>query len=141
MLGEDSDEGTEKSIKLAEALGTDAGISIQRFTIYLPDRDRYGNEIPDRDAWKLEAMQLLSEINGGATAFPPVEGAWLNDTEAEPELIWETTVMIYSFIKPDSFLDNLPRLREFLHRFGRETNQGEVAFEFAGRFYRIRRFD
>jgi len=40
-----------------------------------------------------------------------------------------------------SFLQNLPRLREFLHRMGRETNQGEVAFEFAGRFYRIRMFD
>jgi len=24
---------------------------------------------------------------------------------------------------------------------GRETNQGEVAFEFDGRFYRIRQFD
>jgi hypothetical protein len=35
----------------------------------------------------------------------------------------------------------LPRLREFLHRMGRETNQGEIAFEFDGRFYRIRTFD
>jgi hypothetical protein len=29
----------------------------------------------------------------------------------------------------------------FLHRMGRETNQGEIAFEFDGRFYRIRNFD
>jgi len=36
---------------------------------------------------------------------------------------------------------SLPRLREFLHRMGRETNQGEIAFEFDGRFYRIRNFD
>lgn len=30
---------------------------------------------------------------------------------------------------------------EFLHRMRRETNQGEIAFEFNGRFYRIRNFD
>jgi hypothetical protein len=35
----------------------------------------------------------------------------------------------------------LPELRSFLHRMGRETRQGEVAFEFDGRFYRIRGFD
>jgi hypothetical protein len=50
-------------------------------------------------------------------------------------------VVIYSHVRPESFLQNLPRLREFLHRMGRETNQGEVAFEFDGRFYRIRTFD
>jgi len=32
-------------------------------------------------------------------------------------------------------------LREFLHRFGRETNQGEVVFEFDGEFFRIREYD
>jgi hypothetical protein len=80
----------------------------------------------------------LSEINGGATAMPPVEGGWLND---QGEIIWENPVLVYSFIRPDPFLSSLPRLREFLHRMGRETNQGEIAFEFDGRFYRIRNFD
>jgi hypothetical protein len=48
---------------------------------------------------------------------------------------------LYSFIRPAKFIPNLPRIREFLHRMGRETNQGEVAFEFDGRFYQIREFD
>ena len=34
-----------------------------------------------------------------------------------------------------------PASGEILHRMGRETNQGEIAFEFDGRFYRIRDFD
>jgi hypothetical protein len=38
------------------------------------------------------------------------------------------------------FVAGLPRLREFLHRLGRETNQGEIGFEFDGCFYRIRNF-
>jgi hypothetical protein len=51
-------------------------------------------------------------------------------------------VVVYSFVsRPDEFLRHLPRLRAFLHRMGRETNQGEVAFEFDDRFYRIRQFD
>jgi hypothetical protein len=70
--------------------------------------------------------------------MPPVEGGWLND---QGEIICESPVIVYSFIRPDQFLSNLPRLREFLHRLGRETNQGEIVFEFGGRFYRIRTFD
>jgi hypothetical protein len=51
-------------------------------------------------------------------------------------------VIVYSFVpRPEQLTKNLPRLRAFLHRMGRETNQGEIAFEFDNRFYRIRRFD
>jgi len=70
--------------------------------------------------------------------MPPVEGGWQND---EGDIIWENPVIVYSFIRPDAFLASLPRIREFLHRMGRETNQGEIAVEFDRRFYRIRAFD
>jgi hypothetical protein len=70
--------------------------------------------------------------------MPPVEGGWQND---EGEVIWENPVVVYSFIRPDEFLASLSRIREFLHRMGRETNQGEIAVEFDRRFYRIRAFD
>jgi hypothetical protein len=33
------------------------------------------------------------------------------------------------------------QLRAFLHRLGRETRQGEIAFEFDGQFFRITTFD
>jgi hypothetical protein len=123
---------------LGAALGADAGISSQCFTVYVPNKDRDGKEIGNQRKWVLEAIRLLSEINGGATAMPPVEGSWEND---QGEIIWENPVIVYSFIRPDQFLSSLPRIREFLHRLGRETNQGEIAFEFDGRFYRIRNFD
>lgn len=48
---------------------------------------------------------------------------------------------MYTYIIPDKFEKNLNSLREFLHRFGRETNQGEVVFEFDGEFFRIREYD
>lgn len=86
----------------------------------------------------LEAIRLLSEINGGATAMPPVEGGWLND---EKQIIWENPVVVYSFIRVERFIESIPRLRDFLHTLGRETDQGEIAFEFDNKFFRIRSFD
>jgi hypothetical protein len=127
-----------QEVDLASALGSDGGVSAQCFTAYIPNKDRHGQEIGNQRKWVLEAIRLLSEVNGGATAMPPVEGGWLND---QGEIIWENPVLVYSFIRPEPFVQGLPRLREFLHRMGRETNQGEVAFEFDGRFYRIRSFD
>jgi hypothetical protein len=50
----------------------------------------------------------------------------------DKNVLWEKTTIIYTYIVPHRFEKNLKSLREFLHRFGRETNQGEVVFEFAG---------
>jgi hypothetical protein len=127
----------EVELDLAEALGA-ADSSSQCFSVYVPNKDCKGEEIGNQRKWVLEAIRLLSEINGGATAMPPVEGGWLSD---QKEIVWENPVVVYSFVRPDEFIANLPWIREFLHRMGRETNQGEVAVEFDGRFYRIRKFD
>lgn len=134
-----SSDPTQDKIELdlAAAFGV-VDSSSQCFSIYVPNKDRHGEEIGNQRKWVLEAMKLLSEINGGATAMPPVEGGWLSD---EDMIIWENPVVVYSFIRPDEFVANIQRLREFLHRMGRETKQGEIAFEFDGRFYRIRNFD
>jgi hypothetical protein len=123
---------------IAEALGAVAGVATQCFTIYVPNKDKQDAEFGTQRQWVLEAIRLLSEINGGATAIP-VEGGWLSD---DGKLILEEPVVVYSFItKSDAFLTNLPRIRDFLHRLGRETNQGEVVIELDARFYRIRQFD
>src|SRR5437870_254779 len=108
---------------ITAALGADAGVSNQCLSVYIPNKDQTGVEIGNQRKWVLEAIRLLSEINGGATAMPPVEGAWLND---DGQIIWENPVVVYSFVRPDVFVANLPRIREFLHRMGRETNQGEI---------------
>jgi hypothetical protein len=137
-MGTESPHPTDVPVNLADALGADAGVATQCFTVYVPNKDKNDQEIGTQRRWVLDAIRLLSEVNGGATAIP-VEGGWLND---EGRIILEDPVIVYSFItQPDRFLNHLPRLRAFLHRMGRETNQGEVAFEFDGRFYRIRQFD
>jgi len=113
--------------------------STQCFSVYIPNKDKNGIELGNQRSWVLEAIRLLSELNGGATAMPPVEGAWLNNDLKQ--IVWENPMVVYSYIRPVSFQTNLLRVREFLHRLGRETNQGEVAVELDGRFYLIREFD
>jgi hypothetical protein len=128
----------EQPVNLAEALGAGEDAAVQCFTVYIPNKDKNDQEIGTQRRWVLDAIQLLSEINGGATAIP-VEGGWINE---EGKIILEHPVIVYSFVThPDDFIRHLPRLRAFLHQMGRETNQGEVAFEFDDRFYRVRQFD
>lgn len=99
-------------MNLVDALGVDGGISVQSLTLYIPNKDRTGREIGDQRRWVLQAALLLARIGGGVTIMPPAEGGWLS-----------------------------PEGMTFLHALGRETNQGEVAFEFDGRFYRLTTFD
>jgi hypothetical protein len=86
--------------------------------------------------WVLEAAELLAEIGGGFTILPPVGGGWINDIG---DIIWEQPVLVYTFIKPGPFLNAVPRLKEFLRRLGRETDQGEVVVDFDGRLDRNHR--
>jgi len=131
-----SDE--EIALDLAELLGATEA-SVQQLTLYIPDKDKDGNQQKDLNKWIYEAQEVLTAIGGGTTSMPPADGTWLNPDSNET--IREETKMIFTYIEPDRFEANLARLREFLHRFGRETNQGEVAFEFDGAFYRIKEFD
>lgn len=130
--------GEDVEVDIAAALGANATNSVQRLTLYVPNKDREGNEIGTQRKWVLEAASILAELGGGFTILPPVEGGWV---DPEGTTIWEEPVLVYTYIIPERFLAALPRLREFLHRLGRETMQGEVAFEFDGLFYRIIEFD
>lgn len=71
--------------------------------------------------------------------MPPADGAWLNpETDKRTR---EKVVLVYTFVDPDCFEQQLPSLRRFLHRLGRETNQGEVVCEFEGQLFKIRDYD
>ncbi|MGD1075585.1 MAG: hypothetical protein ABR903_05850 [Thermodesulfovibrionales bacterium] len=126
-------------VKLAKLLGASEEPSVQVLTLYIPDKDRDGKRIKSLNRWIKEAQKVLTAIGGGSTSMPPADGTWLNPEGSE--IIFENTTILYTYIDPDSFEENAGILREFLHRFGRETNQGEVVFEFDGKFYRIRKYD
>ncbi len=124
---------------LAKLLGALEEPAVQVLTLYIPDKDRDGKRIKNLNRWIKEAQKVLTTIGGGSTSMPPADGTWLNPESND--IILENTTIMYTYIDPDSFEANADMLREFLHRFGRETNQGEVVFEFDGKFYRIRKYD
>ena len=123
---------------LGKELGATEEPAAQRLTLYIPNKDRDGAMIDEHEKWITEAQGLLTEIGGGATAFPPVEGTWRKPDGSD---LWEQTRIIYTYVDPDRLAANMPRLRGFLHRFGRQTNQGKVVFEFDGWFWSIDRYD
>lgn len=98
-----------------------------------------GRQVKNLKSWIKKAQEVLTIIGRGSTAMPPADGTWLNPEN--DKIIWEKTTILYTYIDPDSFEENVGLLRDFLHMFGWKTNQGEVVFEFNGRFFRIRKYD
>jgi hypothetical protein len=123
----------ENEINIAEAFGANDSRT-QRFSVYIPNKDQNGKPV-QQERWVNEALTLLSEICGGATAMPPVRGAWLNpDSQI---LIFEEPVLVYSFIEPEAFARRLGEIVALVQKIGIETNQGQMAIEFDGALYLI----
>jgi hypothetical protein len=123
---------------LVKELGAEEEPLGERLTLYIPDKDCNGDVVANHQKWVREGQELLTDIGDGATCFPPVTGTL---RKPDGEDLWEQTTMIYSFIDPVKFRANMARLRNFLHRFGRETKQGKVVFELSDLFWRIDKFD
>ncbi|MFY9226903.1 MAG: hypothetical protein WAQ98_29785 [Blastocatellia bacterium] len=129
----------ELAIDINKAIGATASqISSQLLRLYIPNKDRNSKEFGTQRKWVLEAANLLAEIGGGCTIMPPVEGIWLDENKVA---VWENPVIIYTYVNVEKFVEKLPELRKFLHSLGRETNQGEIVFEFDGQFFRIVEYD
>ena len=125
-------------IDLGDAVGAAEYGSIQRLTLYIPSRERDGAAFHP-SPWIGDALLLLVRIGGGATAMPPVVGAWLDPDR--DTLVREKAVLACTFIDTDRFEAMLPERRRVLHRPGRETRQGEVVCEFDRVLFMIRNYD
>lgn len=131
----------DRELDIAAALGAEREASTQVLSLYIPSRNRYGRPINARP-WIRQAQEILTRIGEGYTTTPPHDGGW----ESEGGRVRrEKTVIAYTYIKPDRFVARLAELREFLHRFGRETNQEVVVVELSGPegswFFRIKEYD
>lgn len=126
------------AVDLAQSLGASARTSVQVLTLYIPAKDQHGRTIKNRRRWVMQGASLLAQVGGGVTIMPPARGGWLSPTG---KMIWEDTILVYSYIRASAFLEHLEDLRAFLHDLGRETGQGEVVVEFGDSMYHITEFD
>ena len=107
--------------------------------VFVPSKKRNGEPI-DHEKWRDETVFTLSKLFGGATTVPGF-GGWLDD-EQGMKVKQETISMVVSFMVDEEWNENnILELRKFLHRMGRETDQGEIGILINGVFWRIRRFD
>lgn len=142
-----TDESSE--VALTTVLGATKEALAQQLTLYIPNKDKNHKAIKDVLRWIKEARKILTIFGGGSTSMPPADGTWLSLDKnikdiselKDKDIVWEKTRIIYAYIEKNRFLKNVGLLREFLHRFGRETNQGEVVLEFDGKFYSITKYD
>ena len=121
-------------------LGATHPVGASQVVLFIPDLDRAGKSI-DQQCWIDEGLRVMGRIFRGATAFPRGRGVWRDD-DAEGKLLEEQTVMIVSYVDPKLLTSaTLRSLREFLHRFGRETHQGEVGVVIDSKYYGISNYD
>ena len=64
-MSDTEQDKTEFEVDIADQLGAEEGVSHQVLTLYIPDKDRYGNEIGTQRKWILEAAQLLAAMGVG----------------------------------------------------------------------------
>ena len=124
---------------LQSALGATHPVGGTQVTLFIPDKDRDGRPI-DQGLWGDQALDALGRLFRGATAFPPGKGVWRDDAKGGA-LLREITVMVVSYVPKDEIRKRLSDLRAFLHRFGREANQGEVGLIIDGNYYGISAYD
>jgi len=92
--------------------------------LFIPSRDRHDRAI-DQEHWVEEALRVLGTLFGGATAFPQGKGVWRNDARGGKLLI-DQPVVIQCYTSGQRIERQAPKLREFLHRMGREARRGAI---------------
>ncbi len=124
----------------ARALGASQPLGTAHLMIFVPSADRDGKKLKG-PSWTRPTLRTLGKLFRGATAYPKGLGVWRDD-QAGGTLVFDDTTIVFSYVAPkDLTNDALLELRSFLHRLGRETNQGEMGLVLDGHYIGITTFD
>ncbi|HEY6348956.1 MAG TPA: hypothetical protein VI636_06055 [Candidatus Angelobacter sp.] len=121
-------------------LGASRPLGTLIIVLFVPSKDRNGSDI-DHDFWVTAALETLGKLFRGATAYPRARGVWRDD-ERGGDLRYEEPTIVTCYADPRALTDAARlQLRAFLHRLGRETNQGEVGIVIGSQYYGIAKYD
>jgi hypothetical protein len=131
------EEEPAETLNIAEAFEV-SEVRADRFAVYIPEQDSDGNSIglSVQEDWINRVLGLFTEINGGATAMPPIRGAWLNRETGT--VVIERPILVYTYIDLIPFKSRITEINQLLREMGEATGQKEVAIEFNQTFYLIK---
>src|SRR5947209_15088568 len=92
--------------------------------LFIPSHDRYEQPI-NQEYWVDEALKVLGQCFGGATAFPQGRGVWRDDAQGG-ELLLDEPVVIQCYTSEEALEQQAGALRAFLVHMGTEARQGAV---------------
>lgn len=104
--------------------------------LFIPSVDRDEQPI-DQEHWESEALTVLGNLFGGATAFPQGRGVWRDD-ERGGRLVFDAPVIVQCYTSVEAIDEHAGDLRDFLVRMGAETRQGAVGFVIDRTYLEIR---
>lgn len=94
--------------------------------LFIPSVDRSSEPI-EQSLWVEEALEVLGNCFGGATAFPQGRGVWRDDAR-DGKLVYDEPVIIECYTSEEALDEHCGEVREFLIRMGEESRQGAVGF-------------
>jgi hypothetical protein len=106
-----------------------------RLTMYIPNKDRCGDDVANIDEWIRRAWQLIGRLFGGCTVIPNATGIWY--AEDDDAFIEERTAIITAHVDRSDVVSHLDTLRAFLVELLTGTNQEAVAIELDGELHLI----
>jgi hypothetical protein len=93
--------------------------------LFIPSRDRFHRDVPNRDAYQGEAFKLFGKLFRGATAFPGCVGIWRAEGNIEPHL--DNVTMIETLTDRKNLTEeNLYEFADFCRNMGLRMNQACV---------------
>jgi hypothetical protein len=104
--------------------------------LFVPSVDRQEEPI-DQEHWESEALTVVGNLFGGATAFPQGRGVWRDD-ERGGRLVYDAPVIIQCYTSFEAIDQRADELRSFLVRMGQETRQGAIGFVIDRTYLEIR---
>lgn len=121
----------ELELNVGEFFAADKAGAGYRITFYFPNKDKSKKIIDNVEDYVENMMDILTETNRGVTRLPINKGKWKDDLTGVH--VEEDTIILYSDIDNiEEFSRNLHKIRGLLHKFGVETRQDAVKFDFQG---------
>jgi hypothetical protein len=112
------------------SFGSSEAIKATKITLYLPNKDRYGNQVESIQHWIHEARTMFSVLFGGSTYIAEAKGMWFNKTDNI--FMEESTAIIMAYVDIEELQKHMNTLQRFVQNFLTITNQDAVAIEFDG---------